>query len=100
MAYHFSAHHSTGRTAGCRGETLVPVNILVADDSVTMRRILELTFAGEDAKVTTVDSGDAAVARAAELAPDVVFADASMGRRTATRSPARSRARRGSSARR
>jgi len=56
----------------------VPVNILVADDSVTMRRILELTFAGEDATVTTVESGDAAVAKASELAPDVVFADASM----------------------
>lgn len=56
----------------------MPVNILVADDSVTMRRILELTFAGEDAKVITVDSGDAAVAKAAEVAPDVVFADASM----------------------
>ena len=39
----------------------MPVNILVADDSVTMRRILEITFAGEDAQVTTVDSGDAAV---------------------------------------
>ena len=56
----------------------MPVNILVADDSVTMRRIMELTFAGEDARVTTVDSGDAAIARAAELAPDVVLADASM----------------------
>ena len=56
----------------------MPVNILVADDSVTMRRILELTFAGEDAMVTTVDSGDAAVAKASELAPDVVLADASM----------------------
>jgi CheY-like chemotaxis protein len=56
----------------------VRVNILVADDSVTMRRILELTFAGEDARVTSVDSGDAAVTRAQELAPDVVLADASM----------------------
>ena len=57
----------------------MPVKILVADDSVTMRRILELTFAGEDATVTGVDSGDSAVARAAELRPDVVFADVSMG---------------------
>lgn len=56
----------------------MPVKILVADDSVTMRRILELTFAGEDAAVTSVDSGDAAVARASELRPDVVFADVSM----------------------
>jgi CheY-like chemotaxis protein len=56
----------------------VPVNILVADDSMTMRRIIELTFAGEDATVTAVDSGDAAIARAADLAPDIVLADASM----------------------
>jgi CheY-like chemotaxis protein len=51
---------------------------LVADDSVTMRRILELTFAGEDATVTGVESGDAAVARASEIKPDVVIADVSM----------------------
>lgn len=56
----------------------MPVQILVADDSVTMRRIMEITFAGEDAQVVTVDSGDACVARARELRPDVVFADASM----------------------
>jgi CheY-like chemotaxis protein len=57
----------------------VPVKILVADDSVTMRRILELTFAGEDAQVTAVDSGDAAIAKASDLRPDVILADASMG---------------------
>jgi CheY-like chemotaxis protein len=56
----------------------VPVNILVADDSVTMRRILELTFQGEDAHVTSVDNGEAAVRKASELSPDVVFADLSM----------------------
>jgi len=56
----------------------VSVNILVADDSVTMRRILEVTFQGEDAQVTSVDSGEAAVRKAAELTPDVVFADLSL----------------------
>jgi CheY-like chemotaxis protein len=56
----------------------VAVNILVADDSVTMRRILELAFQGEDAKITAVESGEVAVKRAAELTPDVVFADLSM----------------------
>jgi CheY-like chemotaxis protein len=56
----------------------VAVNILVADDSVTMRRILELTFQGEDANVTTVESAEAAVRKASEAAPDVVFADLSM----------------------
>jgi CheY-like chemotaxis protein len=56
----------------------VAVNILVADDSVTMRRILELTFQGEDARVTGVENGDAAVRKASELVPDVVFADLSL----------------------
>jgi CheY-like chemotaxis protein len=56
----------------------VAVNILVADDSVTMRRILELTFQGEDARVTTVESGEAVVRKATELNPDIVFADLSM----------------------
>jgi CheY-like chemotaxis protein len=57
----------------------VAVNILVADDSVTMRRILELTFQGEDAQVTTVENGESAVRKASELTPDVVFADLSLG---------------------
>jgi CheY-like chemotaxis protein len=61
-----------------RKEAGVPVNILVADDSVTMRRILELTFQGEDARVTTVDGADAAIRKASEITPDVVFADLSM----------------------
>jgi CheY-like chemotaxis protein len=56
----------------------VPTKILVADDSATMRRVLEMTFAGEDARVLSVDNGDAAINKAAELVPDVVFADASM----------------------
>ncbi|MDH5675645.1 MAG: response regulator [Myxococcales bacterium] len=56
----------------------MPVNILVADDSLTMRRIMELTFAGEDATVTAVESGDAAVAKAGEIRPDIVFADGTM----------------------
>jgi CheY-like chemotaxis protein len=56
----------------------VPTKILVADDSATMRRVLEMTFAGEDAHVVAVENGESAVAKAAELAPDVVFADLSM----------------------
>lgn len=56
----------------------MPMKILVVDDSATMRRVLEMTFAGEDAHVTTVRSGEEALAKARELGPDVVFADASM----------------------
>lgn len=57
----------------------MPVTILVAEDSVTMRRIVEMTFAGEkDVRVVSVDSGNAAVQKASELRPDVVIADGSM----------------------
>jgi CheY-like chemotaxis protein len=56
----------------------VPTKILVADDSATMRRVLEMTFAGEGASVHTVDGAEAALAKAAELNPDIVFADASL----------------------
>jgi CheY-like chemotaxis protein len=56
----------------------VAVNILVADDSVTMRRILELTFHGEDASVTAVENGESALRKASEITPDIVFADLSM----------------------
>ena len=56
----------------------MPVKILVADDSKTMRQVMEMTFAGEDAEVVTVGDGESAIQRAKELRPDVVFADASM----------------------
>jgi len=59
-------------------EASVPVKILVADDSATMRKVLELTFAGEDAQVISVDSVAAAFAEAQKSTPDVIFADLSM----------------------
>src|SRR5689334_19160820 len=78
MAYPFFRYFERAARSLPREEAEVAVNILVADDTMTMRRILELTFAGEDARVVAVDSGDAAIARAAELRPDVVLADGSM----------------------
>jgi CheY-like chemotaxis protein len=56
----------------------VPTKILVADDSATMRRVLEMTFAGEDASVVSVDSGDAALNKLGDFSPDVVFVDAGL----------------------
>ncbi len=56
----------------------MPTKILVADDSATMRRVLEMTFAGEDANVVSVDSGEAALAKIGEFGPDIVFADATL----------------------
>ncbi|MBN1654131.1 MAG: response regulator [Deltaproteobacteria bacterium] len=56
----------------------MPVTILVAEDSVTMRRIMEMTFAGEDAQVITVANGDEALAKASEIRPNIIFADLSL----------------------
>lgn len=53
--------------------------LLVADDSATMRRVVEMTFAGEDVQVVTAPSGEAALQKAKDLKPDVILADAQMG---------------------
>ncbi len=53
--------------------------ILAVDDSVTMRRVLELTFAGlEGFEVVSFDNGDAALQHAQASGADLVIADASM----------------------
>ncbi|MBX7196387.1 MAG: response regulator, partial [Sandaracinaceae bacterium] len=53
--------------------------ILAVDDSVTMRRVLELTFAGlEGFEVASFDAGDAAIAHAQANGADLLIADASM----------------------
>ncbi|HUT76353.1 MAG TPA: response regulator, partial [Polyangia bacterium] len=52
--------------------------ILFADDSATMRQIMEKTFATESVEVVTVPSGEAAIAKAREIRPAVVIADAGM----------------------
>jgi CheY-like chemotaxis protein len=53
--------------------------LLVADDSATMRRVVEMTFAGEDVQVVTAATGEAALQRAKDIKPDVILADAQMG---------------------
>ncbi len=54
------------------------VKILVVDDSATMQKIMQMTFAGEEAEVVTVADGESGIAKAKEIVPDVVFADASL----------------------
>jgi CheY-like chemotaxis protein len=41
----------------------VPQTLLLADDSVTIQRVIELTFADEDIDVVAVSDGDQAIAR-------------------------------------
>jgi CheY-like chemotaxis protein len=52
--------------------------LLLADDSVTIQKVVGITFASEDVDLVTVDNGDDALARAREIRPDLVLADVSM----------------------
>jgi len=52
--------------------------ILLADDSVTIRKIVELTFSESDIRVESVSSGREALERVVDLRPDLVLADVVM----------------------
>jgi CheY-like chemotaxis protein len=56
--------------------------LLLADDSVTIQRVIELTFSGEDVDVLTASDGEEAVARIAADKPDIVLADIGMPKRS------------------
>ena len=56
----------------------MPQTLLLADDSLTIQRVIELTFAGEDIKVVAVSDGDQAIARLDTEPPDIVLADVGM----------------------
>jgi CheY-like chemotaxis protein len=56
----------------------VPTTLLAIDDSVTMRKVLEITFAGEDFRVITADSADAGFAKLRSDRPAVVLCDVTL----------------------
>jgi len=56
----------------------MPKTILLADDSVTIQKVVAISFASEDVTVLTVDNGDDAIAKAREARPDIVLADVVM----------------------
>src|SRR5499426_4597079 len=56
--------------------------LLLADDSITIQRVIELTFSGEDVQVLTAGDGEEAVARIAADKPDIVLADIGMPKRS------------------
>jgi CheY-like chemotaxis protein len=60
----------------------VPQTLLLADDSTTIQRVIELTFAGEDIQVVAVSDGDQAIARIQSAPPDIVLADVGMPGKT------------------
>ena len=54
------------------------MRILIVEDSVTMRRVMEMTFAGEDADLLAVENGELALQQGRDFGPDVAFVDASL----------------------
>ncbi len=55
-----------------------PRKLLLADDSITIQKVVNLTFADEGIDVTTVGDGDAALEKIAEIGPDIVLLDVHM----------------------
>lgn len=56
----------------------MPSTVLAVDDSVTMRKVLEITFAGPDFNVITADSADAALQKLKSIKPDVIVTDVTL----------------------
>jgi CheY-like chemotaxis protein len=59
----------------------MPHKLLLADDSVTIQRVIELTFADEDIQVIAVGDGQQAMTRIEAERPDIVLADVGMPER-------------------
>ena len=52
--------------------------LLLADDSITIQKVVELTFADEGVSVVCVNNGREAIERLEEFLPDIVLADVFM----------------------
>jgi CheY-like chemotaxis protein len=52
--------------------------LLLADDSITIQKVVNLTFADEGIEVITVGDGDSAMEKMTEVEPDLVMADVNM----------------------
>ena len=60
----------------------MPHRILLADDSLTIQKVIELTFSGTDFELRAVGNGDQALALLDPFSPDIVLADCVMPGRT------------------
>ncbi|HEV2915507.1 MAG TPA: response regulator [Pyrinomonadaceae bacterium] len=49
--------------------------LLLADDSITIRKVVDLTFVDEGMEVTTVGNGAQAIQKLEEVSPDIVLVD-------------------------
>jgi len=52
--------------------------LLLADDSITIQKVVAIIFANEEFELTVVDNGTAALEKAREVTPDVMLVDALM----------------------
>lgn len=52
--------------------------LLLADDSITIQKVVNLTFADEGIEVVAVGDGDTALEKIQEFAPDLIMADVNM----------------------
>src|SRR5438045_3251171 len=53
----------------------MPKKILLADDSITIQKVVELTFSDGDYEVTAVNNGAKAIQKLAEMRPDIILSD-------------------------
>jgi CheY-like chemotaxis protein len=53
----------------------MPKKILLADDSITIQKVVELTFSDSDYEVTAVSNGAKAIQKLGEMKPDIILSD-------------------------
>src|SRR5688572_9990738 len=53
----------------------MPKKILLADDSITIQKVVELTFSDGDYEVTAVNNGARAIQKLSEMRPDIILSD-------------------------
>ena len=54
------------------------IKVLVADDSITIQKVIGIIFGGDEYSLTIVDNGKSAVDKAREINPDILLIDALM----------------------
>jgi CheY-like chemotaxis protein len=52
--------------------------VLLADDSITIQKVVGIIFANEDYELVVVDNGNSALEKARDIRPDVMLVDALM----------------------
>jgi CheY-like chemotaxis protein len=58
-----------------RSQKIMPKKILLADDSITIQKVVELTFSDGDYEVVAVNNGARAIDKLGEMRPDIILSD-------------------------